>query len=139
MQIIPQKQDTARARAFFEQKVAFSTGPMEVDSALKVHENIVIVDVRAAEDYAKGHVPGAVNVPKENWGNPEGLQKDRTNIVYCYTQQCHLAARAAAQFAGQGYPVMEMEGGFEAWTENDLETEKGSNRVGAAGQSAFSR
>ena len=139
MQIIPQKQDTARARAFFEQKVAFTTGPMEVDSALKAHENIVVVDVRAAEDYAKGHVPGAINLPKGSWEHPEGLQKDRTNIVYCYSQQCHLAARAAAQFATQGYPVMEMEGGIDAWTEHDLETEKGSNRVGAAGQSAFSR
>jgi len=139
MQIIPQRQDAARARAFFEQKVAFTTGPMEVDSAIKAHENINIVDVRAAEDYTKGHVPGAINLPKESWQNPEGLQKDRTNIVYCYTQQCHLAAQAAVQFAGQGYPVMELEGGFEAWQENDLETEKGNSRVGAAGQRAFSR
>jgi len=138
MQVLPQNQDTARARAFFEQNAAFSTGPMEVDQAIKNHENIVIVDVRAAEDYAKGHVPGAINLPQDSWNNPEGLQKNRTNILYCYTQQCHLAAKAAAQFAGQGYPVMEMDGGFEAWRENDLETEKGNSRVGAAGQSAFS-
>jgi rhodanese-related sulfurtransferase len=139
MQIIPQNQDVARARAFFEQKVAFTTGPVEVDSAIRAHENIVVVDVRAAEDYAKGHVPGAINIPKGSWENPEGLQKDRTNIVYCYTQQCHLAAKAAVQFANQGYPVMEMDGGFEAWSENELEIEKGSSRVGAAGQRAFSR
>lgn len=139
MQIIPQNQDTARARAFFEQKVAFTTGPMEVDSAIKAHENIAIVDVRAAEDYEKGHLPGAINLPKGNWENAEGLQKNRTNIVYCYSQQCHLAAKACAQFAAQGIPVMEMEGGFEVWQEHDLETEKGSSRVGAAGQRAFSR
>ena len=139
MQLIPQNQDTARARAFFEQKVAFTTGPMELDHAIKGHENIVVVDVRAAEDYAKGHVPGAINLPRESWSNPEGLQKNRTNILYCYSQECHLAASAAAQFAAQGYPVMEMEGGFEAWRENDLETEKGNSRVGATGQSAFSR
>jgi rhodanese-related sulfurtransferase len=139
MQIIPQNQDTARARAFFEQKVAFTTGPVEVDHAIKGHENIVIVDVREAEDYAKAHVPGAINLPKSSWENPEGLQKNRTNIVYCYTQQCHLAANACVRFASQGYPVMEMDGGFEAWQENELETEKGSSRVGAAGQRAFSR
>jgi rhodanese-related sulfurtransferase len=139
MQIIPQNQDTARARAFFEQKVAFTTGPQEVNHAIKDKENIVVVDVREAEDYAKGHLPGAINLPKENWDNPEGLQKNRTNIVYCYSQQCHLAAQACARFASQGYPVMEMEGGFGAWLENDLETEKGSSRVGTAGQRAFSR
>jgi rhodanese-related sulfurtransferase len=139
MQMIPQNQDTARAKAFFEQKIAFTIGPHEVSQAIKAHENIVIVDVREADDYAKGHVPGAINLPKGNWDNPDGLQKNRTNIVYCYTQQCHLAAHACVHFAGQGYPVMEMEGGFEAWRENDLESESGTSRVGASAQSAFSR
>jgi rhodanese-related sulfurtransferase len=139
MQMIPQNQDTARARAFFEQKIAFTTGPHELSEAIKAHESIVIVDVREAEDYEKGHVSGAINLPKGNWDNPEGLQKNRTNVVYCYSQQCHLAAHACVRFASQGYPVMEMEGGFEAWQENDLETEKGASRVGAGGQRAFSR
>ncbi len=139
MQMIPQNQDVSRAKAFFEQKIAFTTGPVELDHAIKGHENIVIVDVREAEDYAKGHIPGAINLPRANWQNAEGLQKNRTNIVYCYTQQCHLAAHACATFAGQGYPVMELEGGFEGWEENDLEVEKGEGRVGAAGQRAFSR
>jgi rhodanese-related sulfurtransferase len=110
-----------------------------LDHAIKGHENIVIVDVREAEDYAKAHVPGAINLPKGTWDNPEGLQKDRTNVIYCYTQQCHLAANACVQFAGQGYRVMEMDGGFEAWQANELETEKGASRMGAAGQRAFSR
>lgn len=138
MQIIPKNQDPARARAFFEQKVAFTTGPVELNHAIQGHENIVVVDVREAEDYAKAHVPGAINLPKGTWDTPEGLQKDAMNIVYCYTQQCHLAANACVKFAGQGYPVMEMDGGFEAWQENDLDTEKGANRAGA-GQRAFSR
>jgi rhodanese-related sulfurtransferase len=139
MQMIPKNQDPARARAFFEQKVAFTTGPVELSHAIEGHENIVIVDVREAEDYAKAHIPGAINLPKGTWDSPEGLQKDATNIVYCYTQQCHLAANACVKFASQGYPVMEVEGGFEAWQGNELETEKGSSRAGAAGQRAFSR
>jgi rhodanese-related sulfurtransferase len=139
MQMIPKNQDTARARAFFEQKVAFTTGPVELSHAIEGHENIVIVDVREAEDYAKTHVPGAINIPKSAWEKPEGLRKDAMNIVYCYTQQCHLAANACVRFAGQGYPVMEMDGGFEAWQDNELETESGNNRAGAASQRAFSR
>jgi rhodanese-related sulfurtransferase len=140
MQFIPQNQDVARARAYFEQKSAFTTGPVELDHAIKAHENIVIVDVREAEDFAKAHIPGAINLPKGAWDNAEGLQKDRTNVVYCYTQQCHLAAHACVKFAGQGYPVMEMDGGFEAWQENELDTEKGSgSRMGSQSQKAFSR
>jgi rhodanese-related sulfurtransferase len=139
MQIIPKNVDPARARAYFEQKVSFTTGPVEVSHAIEGHENIVIVDVREAEDYAKAHVPGAINLPKGSWDHPEGLQKDATNIIYCYTQQCHLGANACVKFASQGYPVMEMDGGFEAWQENELDTEKGANRAGAASQRAFSR
>jgi rhodanese-related sulfurtransferase len=138
MKTIPQNLDPARARAFFEQKISFTTGPVELERAIKEHENIVVVDVRAAEDYAKAHIPGAINIPKENWANPEGLRKDQTNVVYCYTQQCHLAAHACAIFAVKGFPVMELDGGIESWREHDLETESGAaDRAGT--QKAFSR
>jgi rhodanese-related sulfurtransferase len=138
MQMIPKVQDPAKAKAFFEQKVAYTTGPGEVSHAIKSRENINIVDVREAEDFAKAHVPGAINLPKGSWEDPQGLQKDKTNIVYCYTQQCHLAAKACVAFAGRGYPVMEMDGGFEAWRENDFETESGTSRL-REGERAFSR
>ena len=133
--------DPARARAYFEDKLAFTTGPVELDRWLKSHENnLVVVDVREAEDYAKGHIPGAINLPKEKWENPEGLSKDKTNVVYCYTQQCHLAANACARFAARGYPVMELEGGFEIWKEHDLDIEESSaNRLKPAGQPLGSR
>jgi len=117
----------AQARQYFEQKLAFTTGPVELDRWIKSGENnLVIVDVRAAEDYGQGHIPGAINVPKEQWNNPQGLSKNKTNVVYCYTQQCHLGANACVQFASRDYPVMELEGGFEAWKENELDTEESS-------------
>ena len=117
--------DAAKARAYFEDKVAFSTGPIELDRMIRSGENnFVAVDVREAEDYAKGHVPGAINLPKERWETLEGLQKNKANIVYCYTQTCHLAANACRLFAGKGYPVMEVEGGFKAWKDYDLDIER---------------
>jgi rhodanese-related sulfurtransferase len=116
--------DPTRAKAYFEDKVAFTTGPVELNRMIQSHENhINIIDVRAAEDFAKGHIPGAINVPQETWGNPQGLSKDKTNVVYCYTQVCHLAANACVAFAGKGFPVMELEGGFETWKEYDMEVE----------------
>jgi rhodanese-related sulfurtransferase len=120
-----------KAKAYFEDKLAFTTGPVELERWIKSGENnLVIVDVREAEDYNKGHIPGAINIPREEWGNPQGLSRDKTNVVYCYSQQCHLAANACVQFADKGYPVMELEGGFAVWKEHDLEIEETStNRL----------
>ena len=44
-----------------------------------------------------------------------GLSKDKLNVLYCYNQTCHMAAEAAAILVAQGYPVVEMEGGFATW------------------------
>src|SRR5690606_23607614 len=52
------------ALKYFESKVAFTTGPVEVERALRDGERIILIDVRAAEDFEKGHVPGAVNLPE---------------------------------------------------------------------------
>jgi rhodanese-related sulfurtransferase len=116
--------DPVQARAYFAEKLAFTTGPMEVDVMRREGAPIIIVDVRAAEDYGKGHIPGAINLPRGTWASDTDLSEEITNIVYCYSQTCHLAARAAVELSTQGFPVMEMEGGFEAWEENDLEVER---------------
>lgn len=119
--------DPALAKAFFQDKMDFTTGPVELSHLIDDHADINIVDVREAEDFEKGHVPGAINLPKNRWSSLEGLSKDRVNILYCYTQQCHLAATAAVYFAERGYPVKEMEGGFEAWRENELPIQPASS------------
>jgi rhodanese-related sulfurtransferase len=116
--------DAARARAWFEDKLAFTTGPVELDHMLKSNEHIVVVDVRELDDFAKGHVPGALNLPQDKWDDLEGMSREKTHIFYCYTQTCHLAAQACAKFASRGYPVMEMEGGFAAWKAADLDIER---------------
>ncbi len=120
----PKLTDPKKAKAYFEAKIAFTTGPVELVRKVQEGRNIQIVDLRRAEDYAEGHVPGAVNLPKDKWDTLAGLRKDRINVLYCYSQTCHLAALAAIQFAGKGYPVMELEGGFRTWQESGFEVEK---------------
>jgi rhodanese-related sulfurtransferase len=117
--------DTAKAKMFFEQEMAYTTGPVELNRMRQNQpEELVVVDVRAPEDYRAGHVPGAVNLPREQWETLGGLRKDRVNVLYCYSIVCHLAKAAAVEFAGKGYPVMEMEGGFRAWQDAELEIER---------------
>lgn len=66
------------------------------------NEDIVILDLRAEEDYAKGHIKGAVNVP---FGNaiPAALQKIPNNkpvYVYCYSGQTASQATVLLNIAG---------------------------------------
>ena len=120
--------DIEGAKRFFAAKLANTTGPHELAHMIETKQNIVIVDVRLPSDYRAGHIPGAINLPKGMWDRPRGLRKDAVNILYCYSQTCHLAAEAAAQLAAQGYPVVEMEGGFPAWPANGGEVETGTAR-----------
>jgi rhodanese-related sulfurtransferase len=117
--------DPIRAANYFLAKMSFTTGPVELDRRLREGEGLlVVVDVREADDYAKGHIPGAINLPKEQWPTADGLRKDATNVLYCYSHVCHLAASAAVEFGRRGFPVMEMDGGFDAWKGHEREIER---------------
>ena len=101
--------------------------PEEVNQILRNDFTSIIIDVRAPDDFNEGHVPGAINLPKGSWGKISGLQFEQTMIIYCYSISCPLAVKAMQQFVRYGFPVMEMEGGFEAWKENRLPVEISRN------------
>jgi rhodanese-related sulfurtransferase len=120
------KNNPIQARGYFQNKLKFTTGPGELNEQLENHADLVVVDVRDAEDFAKGHIPGAISLPSDQWDSPTELSKDKLNVLYCYTHVCHLAAKAGAVLAAQGYPAMEMDGGFAEWKAMDLKVEKGA-------------
>jgi len=116
--------DPKRAQQYFADKMSFTTGPAELKRWLDAHECLNIVDVRRREDYDEGHIPGALSLPKDEWHEGESaLAKDKINVLYCYSAVCHLAPEAALVFSRKGYPVMELEGGFDAWTQYKLPVE----------------
>jgi len=116
--------DPEEAKDYFQTKMNFTTGPVELERMQKDGSPIKVIDVREADDYAKGHIPGAVNLPKEKWESLAGLDKNKINVLYCYSQVCHLAASAGLFFASKGYPVMELEGGWKTWNEFEMGVEK---------------
>jgi rhodanese-related sulfurtransferase len=109
--------DTKRANEYFLNKIAFTVGPVELTAMMeKESENIQIIDVRYKEDYEKGHIKDSISIPgKELKDNLDKLSKDKINIVYCYSQQCHMAAKAAIILAESEYPVIELDGGSKEW------------------------
>jgi rhodanese-related sulfurtransferase len=117
------KYDFEQAREHFAARNAFTTGPHEVAGFIDAKQDIIIVDVRFPADYKKGHIPGAVSLPKGKWHDASALSKDKLNVLYCYNPTCHLAAEAAAQLVAAGYPVVEMEGGFSTWEANGASVE----------------
>ncbi len=122
--------EPVKAKDFFDAKLAFTTGPAELQAWMKNEEEISIIDVRAANDFVQGHIPGAVSLPKDQWNVPSALtaslNRKKINIIYCYSHVCHLAAAGALEFATQGFPVMEMEGGMKAWRQHGFKVEEDS-------------
>lgn len=125
--------DPAKAREYFEDKMAFTTGPVELDRAMKSGEDdLVVVDVRRPEDFRRGHIPGAINLPHEKWETPTGLSREKLTVLYCYSQVCHLAATAAIELTARGFPVKELEGGFEGWKQQGLKVESNGAQEGSS-------
>jgi rhodanese-related sulfurtransferase len=104
------------AESYFAEKLAFTLGPVELKKMLEDNK-VKLIDVRRKEDYDEAHIPGAVSIPKEELKDRlEELKREDVHVVYCYNQQCHLGAAAAHTLAKNGYPVMDLEGGFKVWS-----------------------
>ncbi len=70
-----------------------------------------IVDLRAADDFAKGYVKGAVNVPLANLATAmKSFPKDKTIVLYCYSGQT--AAMATVPLKAEGFKLISISTGF---------------------------
>lgn len=82
--------------------------------------NATIVDIRSPEEFAKGSLPNAKNVPADKIGDRmRELKKDKPLIVVCATGST--AGRSAAQLRAGGFSeVYVLGGGLAAWREAGL-------------------
>lgn len=82
--------------------------------------NPQVVDLRSAEDFAKGSLPNARNIPAAKMAERVGeLKKDKPVILVCATGTS--AGRTAALLRSQGYSdVYVLGGGLAAWREAGL-------------------
>ena len=77
----------------------------------------VILSVRKAEDYAKGHIPGAINIGFQSIAKMENLQKlnpDKQIVAYCYTGRS--GSKATAILNALGYDAVNLLWGISGWT-----------------------
>ncbi|MFV1984195.1 MAG: ArsR/SmtB family transcription factor [Thiohalomonadales bacterium] len=86
---------------------------------------VMVLDVRPAEEYAAGHVPGAVNIPlRELKHRLEELDKNQEIVAYCRGPHCVLAFDAVASLRQQGLKARRMEDGYPEWKTAGLPVEE---------------
>jgi rhodanese-related sulfurtransferase/DNA-binding transcriptional ArsR family regulator len=77
---------------------------------------VTVLDVRPAQEYAAGHLPGAVNIPIERLeGELARLPKKREVIAYCRGPYCLMSFEAVARLRQRGWKARRLEGGFPEW------------------------
>lgn len=118
----------ADATANFARKLSLETDCWDVHESLKSSgPDFVLLDVRGPAAFARGHVPGALNLPHGKiterrmmeW--PEGT----LFVVYCAGPHCNGADRAALRLARIGRPVKLMIGGVTGWIDEGFVLESG--------------
>lgn len=113
---------SALAVQHFAAEFAFETDCWDVHDALAKGADFVLLDVRSPALFARGHIPGAINLPHgkivrskmSDW--PEGT----IFVTYCAGPHCNGAARGALRLAELGCPVKIMAGGITGWIDEEF-------------------
>ncbi|MEO1060167.1 MAG: rhodanese-like domain-containing protein [Actinomycetota bacterium] len=115
---------TTDAAAHFRHLLEVETDCWDTHEALAGGEpGFVLLDVRSAEAYARGHADGAVNLPHAqiDEGRLAAWPADTAFVVYCNGPHCNGADRAALRLAELGRPVRKMIGGVTGWLDEGFE------------------
>ncbi len=89
------------------------------DAPQAIQESDILLDVREADEYASGHIPGAVHISRgllefKLSNSPELASRDLKIVLYCKTSG--RAALASKALHDMGYLNVEsIAGGFDAW------------------------
>ena len=89
----------------------------EAARMMQEETDFVLLDVRTQEEYASGHIPGAICIPNETIGSeeiPELPDKDQLILVYC--RSGNRSKQASQKLAEQGYTNVVEFGGINGWT-----------------------
>jgi len=87
------------------------------DLVARLHDGLVtVLDVRSEDEFALGHLPGALNIPlAELERRLAELPANREVIAYCRGPYCVLSFEAVASLRARGYVVHRLEDGYPEW------------------------
>lgn len=85
---------------------------------------VTVLDVRPAEEYHSGHVPGSINIPLSQLEKHLGsLDKAHDIVAYCRGPHCVLAFDAVEKLRDKGFTAHRLEDGFPEWKSAGLPVE----------------
>jgi len=94
---------------------------------LQNKDRFKLVEVLAKEEYDKGHIPGAINIPFVDLEALAERKLEKTDIIvaYCASYTCHASTKAARKLLELGYEnTVDFKGGKRWWQHAGLELEK---------------
>ena len=103
--------------------------------AIKIRNrgDVLFVDARPAEDFAAGHVPGALSFPFDPFADGleerlHRLPKNKTLVLYCSSLNCHLAEDLAETLELYDFGSIKiLAEGIESWVAAGGPVSKGAN------------
>jgi rhodanese-related sulfurtransferase/DNA-binding transcriptional ArsR family regulator len=112
------------ARDYFEARDALE--PVSAGELLDrvARREALVVDVRPAEEYAAGHIPGAISVPlAELSARLPDLPREAEIIAYCRGPYCVLAPQAVEMLHREGFRARRLQEGLPEWRQAGLPVE----------------
>ena len=107
-------------------QVVPEVAPADLQSRLSGGEQIVVIDVREPEEFARGKIPGAYTIPRGvlEMQVDGRLPLETTVVLYCGAGG--RSALAAKSLADMGYDKVEnLQGGWGAWVKSGFPVEQG--------------
>jgi rhodanese-related sulfurtransferase/DNA-binding HxlR family transcriptional regulator len=98
----------------------------ELQSRLKRHDSVIVLDVRPAEEFAAGHLPTAVSVPlAELRRRLRELPREKEVVAYCRGPYCAFAHKAIHVLRQAGFRARRLEDGLPEWKAAGLPVVRG--------------
>lgn len=111
-------------RDFFNERDALEAVSREELMVLLNSDLVTVLDVRPEEEFALGHVPGAINIPvTELERRLADLPKGREIVAYCRGPYCVMSFEVVAALRAKGYEAHRLVDGFPEWKAAGLAVE----------------
>lgn len=112
--------------AYFTGKETLEPVSREELAARLRTESVTLLDLRPEDEFALGHLPGALNIPLDQLeARLAELPEGREVIAYCRGPYCVLSFEAVALLRARGLPVRRLEDGFPEWRAAGMAVEAG--------------
>lgn len=108
-------------------RISFGSLDAEKYAKLIQKDNVTLVDVRTAEEFAAGHIAGAkhnIDVRKSTFIDDAEKTLPNKGIIAVYCKGGVRSKTAASQLAARGYRVVELRTGYDGWVKSGGKTEK---------------